>query len=78
MVFAWETYALQRSRLPCGCVLCHTYAILEKWVEDGKFNPEQMAESDYSHSMAILVILSPNAQGTALESVGIRVGHLPV
>ena len=45
--------------------------ILEKWVADGKFNPERMAESDYSHSMAILVILNPNAQGTALESVGI-------
>ena len=45
--------------------------ILEKWVEDGKFNPEQMAESDYSCSMAILVTLSPNAQGTALESAGI-------
>ena len=47
-------------------------AILEKWVGDGKFNPERMAENDYSHSMAILVILSPNTQGTALESVGIR------
>ena len=52
------------------CMLCCS-AILEKWVEDGKFNPERMAENDYSHSMAILVILSPNAQGTALESAGI-------
>ena len=76
MVFAWGTYALQRSRLPCGCAPC-LLAILEKWVEDGKFNPEQMAESDYSHSTAILVVLSPNAQGTALESAGIRVGHPP-
>ena len=46
--------------------------ILEKWVENGSFNPEHMAEGDYSRSMAILVILSPNAQGTALESMGIR------
>ena len=46
-------------------------AILEKWVEDGKFNPERMAESDYSCSTAILVALSPNTQGTALESAGI-------
>ena len=45
--------------------------ILEKWVKDGKFNPEWMAESDYSHSMALLVTLSPNTQGTGLESVGI-------
>ena len=42
--------------------------ILEKWVENGSFNPEHMAEGDYSCSMAILVILSPNAHGTAIES----------
>ena len=47
------------------------FAILEKWIEDGKFNPEQIAESDYSHSKAILVTLSPNPQGTALENAGI-------
>ena len=53
-------------------------AILEKWVEEGRFNPEQMAESDYSHSMAILITLSSNTQGTVLESAGHRVDHLPV
>ena len=47
-------------------------AILEKWVENGSFNPECMAEGDYSRSMAILIILSPNAQCTALESASIR------
>ena len=52
------------------CALC-SLAILEKWVENGSFNPECMADGDYSHSTAILVILSPNAQGTALESVSI-------
>ena len=46
-------------------------AILEKWVENGSFNPECMAEGDYSHSTAILIVLSPNMQGTALESVSI-------
>ena len=30
-----------------------------------------MAEGDYSHSTAILVVMSPNAQGTALESMSI-------
>ena len=31
-----------------------------------------MAEGDYSRSMAILVVLSPNAQGTALDSTSIE------
>ena len=44
---------------------------LEKWVENGSFNPEHMAEGDYSHSMAILVVLNPSAQGTNLESASI-------
>ena len=42
--------------------------VLEKWIEGGSFNPECMAEGDYSHSTAILIVLNPNAQGTALES----------
>ena len=46
--------------------------ILEKWVENGSFNPEHMAEGDYSCSTAILIMLNPNAQGTNIESVGIR------
>ena len=46
-------------------------AVLEKWVENGSFNPEHMAEGDYSHSTAILIALSPNTQGTDLESAGI-------
>ena len=46
-------------------------AVLEKWVENGSFNPECKAEGDYSCSMAILVVLSPNTQGTALESVSV-------
>ena len=47
-------------------------AVLEKWVVDGSFNPERMAEGDYSHSTAILILLNPNKEGTALESTSIR------
>ena len=48
-------------------------AILEKWVEDGKFNPEWIAESDYSHCSHgyIGCFESKFTKGTALESVGI-------
>ena len=46
-------------------------AVLEKWIEGGSFNPECMAEGDYSHSTAILIVLNPNAQGTALESASV-------
>ena len=46
--------------------------ILEKWVENGSFNPECMAESDYSHSRAILIVLNPNAKGMNIESMSIR------
>ena len=54
---------------PQMCVV--PLAILEKWVENGTFNPECMAEGDYSHSTAILIALNANAQGTDLESVGV-------
>ena len=46
--------------------------VLEKWVENGSFNPERMAEGDYSHSMAILLTLNPDAWCKDIESVGIR------
>ena len=35
--------------------------VLEKWVENGNFNPENMAEANYSHSTAIMVALYPDA-----------------
>ena len=47
-------------------------AILEKWVENGSFNPECMAQGNYSHSMAILPMLNPDAQCKDIENVGIR------
>ena len=45
--------------------------ILEKWVENGSFNPECMVEGDYSCSRAILIALNSDAQGKDIESVGI-------
>ena len=42
--------------------------VLEKWAEGGSFNLECMAEGHYSHTTAILILLNPNAEGTALES----------
>ena len=45
---------------------------LEKWAAGGSFNPEHMAEGDYSCTTAILILLNPNTEGTALESA--RVG----
>ena len=45
---------------------------LEKWVENGSFNPEHMVEADYSRSMAILLTLYPDAWLNDIESVGIR------
>ena len=49
--------------------------VLEKWVADGSFNLDCMAEGDYSHSTAILILLNPNKEGTGLEraSVGLIV-----
>ena len=46
-------------------------AILKMWVENGSFNPEHMAEANYSCSMAILLTLYPDAQCNDIESVGI-------
>ena len=46
--------------------------ILEKWIEGRSFNPEQMAEGDYSHSTAILIVLNPSTQCIDLESTCIR------
>ena len=45
--------------------------VLEKWAEGGSFNLEHMAEGDYSHTTAILILLNPNAEGTALESTSV-------
>ena len=43
-----------------------TVTVLERWVESGRFNPEGRSLDDYSHSTAILIVLTPNDKGTAL------------
>ena len=45
--------------------------VLEKWVENGGFNPEHMADADYSCSTTILLVLTPDAQLNYIESMGI-------
>ena len=52
-----------------------TIMVLERWIESGRFNPEHMSPDDCSCSTAILIILTPNKQGTALTyaSVGLIV-----
>ena len=46
--------------------------VLERWIANGSFKPEHLAEGDYSCSTIILIILNPNKQGTALKSTSIR------
>ena len=45
--------------------------VLERWIENGKCNPDRKAEGKYSRSTAILVILNPNNQGTGLKCVSV-------
>ena len=53
-------------------------ALLEKWIDNGGFNPECMADGDYSCSTAILLVFPPDAQLKDIESIGIGLGCLPV
>ena len=45
--------------------------VLERWVVSGHFNPQGMSTDDCSCSMAILIVLTPNKQGTALTYVSV-------
>ena len=49
--------------------------VLERWVESRCFNLEHMSADDCSHSTAILIVLTPNKQGTVLmyASIGLIV-----
>ena len=47
------------------------HALLERLIANGSFNPEHMAESDYSHSTAILLAFIPDAKLKDIERVGI-------
>ena len=57
----------------CTTLQMHTVSlrVLEKWVEKWELNPENMAEANYSHSMAILLALYPDTQLNDIESMGI-------
>ena len=70
MVFTWGIFALQRFILLCGCTVCHS-SLLEKLVADGCFNLEHKPNGDYSHSTAILLVFTPDAQLKDIESMGI-------
>ena len=52
-----------------------TIAVLEEWISNGSFNPDCMPNEDHSRTTAILIVLTPNMQGTALTyaSIGLIV-----
>ena len=48
-------------------------AVLEEWISNRSFNPHHKPDKDCSHTTAILIILTPNTDGTKLTyaSVGL-------
>ena len=54
------------------CMWTVPITVLEKWAAGGSFNLQCMAEGDYSCTTAILILLNPNTEGTALESTSVR------
>ena len=50
-------------------------AVLEEWISNRSFNPDYKPDEDCSCTTAILIVLTPNTQGTALTyaSVGLIV-----
>ena len=50
-------------------------AVLEEWISNGSFNLGLKPDEDCSRTTAILIVLTPNTQGTALTyaSVGLIV-----
>ena len=48
-------------------------AVLEEWISNGSFNPHHKPDEDCSRTTAILIILTPNTDGTKLTyaSVGL-------
>ena len=48
-------------------------AVLEEWISNRSFNPHHKPDEDCSHTTAILIILTPNSEGTKLTyaSVGL-------
>ena len=48
-----------------------TIAVLEEWISNGSFNPHHKPDDDCSRTNAILIILTPNSQGTGLTYASI-------
>ena len=48
-----------------------TIAVLEEWISNGSFNPDHKPDEDCSHTTAILIVLTPNTQGTVLTYVSV-------
>ena len=46
-------------------------AVLEEWISNRSLNPHHKPNEDCSHTTAILIILTPNTQGTGLTYVSI-------
>ena len=48
-------------------------AVLEEWISNGSFNPHHKPDEDCSRTTAILIILTPNTEGTKITyaSVGL-------
>ena len=77
MVFAWGIFIFAKIRTTLW-MHAVPLVVLEKWVENGGFNPECMADADYSCSTAILLMLTPDAQLNDIESMGIGLIVSPV
>ena len=48
-----------------------TIAVLEEWISNGSFNLHHKPDEDCSRTTAILIILTPNTQGTGLTYASI-------
>ena len=57
------------------CMWTIAIAVLEEWISNGSFNPDYKPDEDHSHTTAILLVLTPNMQGTVLTyaSIGLIV-----
>ena len=48
-----------------------TIAVLEEWISNGSFNLHHKPDEDCNRTTAILIILTPNSQGTGLTYASI-------
>ena len=64
-------HMLRQDSNDLAYVDCIHYTVLERWIANGSFNLECMAEGEYSCSTTILIILNPNKQGTVLKCMSI-------